>query len=268
MAGGKPGSVVAEDIFSLWDELSDFSTQSGDEALRHCMSRICDCIGAKNAFWIGAVRLLNGKAAREDALSGWRIGAVQMLHTARTTRQRLRAGMRAAHSDNPGDTTRAVVEGAGQFRVHTLRGGLVDLKAFRKTDHYDYFYRKLGVSDRMWVVLPVNADTESLFCFDKYGQGSRFGPRAIQFAGDALRGIKWFHRQLLLNHGLGVSDAGLTPAERRVVRELLSGAPEKSIAERLGLTPASAHQYVASIFRKFGVRGRAEFMSLWLNSRL
>jgi len=268
MSDVKPGSDRLDAVYALWDALSDFGSQATDEALRYCMNAICGWIGAQNAFWIGSVRMAHGKGATTDPLSGWRIGAVNMLNKARTNRQRLRAGMQALHSSEPGTTTRAVVAGAGHFRVHTLKGGLVDLKAFRKTDHYDYFYRQPGVADRMWVVFPVNSDTESIFCFDKYGARSRFGDRAREIAGDTLRGVKWFHRQLLLYHCLGVGAASVAPAERRVVRELLSGASEKAIAERIGLTPATTHQYVTVIFRKFGVRGRAEFMSLWLNGRL
>ena len=36
------------------------------------------------------------------------------------------------------------------------------------------------------------------------------------------------------------------------------------IAARLGLAESTIHSYVASIFRKFGVRGRKGLMSLWL----
>jgi DNA-binding CsgD family transcriptional regulator len=57
----------------------------------------------------------------------------------------------------------------------------------------------------------------------------------------------------------------LTPTERRVLQELLSGKTEKQIAARLGVTPGSAHQYVTAIYRKFGTRGRTELMGLWLS---
>lgn len=85
-------------------------------------------------------------------------------------------------------------------------------------------------------------------------------------ASDMLRGIKWFHRQLFLSCGLGVAEEGLTAAECQVLRQLLTGASEKVIAERLNLTPVSTHQYVVSVFRKFAVHGRSEFMALWLNA--
>ena len=59
----------------------------------------------------------------------------------------------------------------------------------------------------------------------------------------------------------------LSRQERRVLDQLLTDAPEKEIAATLGLAESTIHSYVASIFRKFGVRGRKGLMSLWLQHR-
>lgn len=56
----------------------------------------------------------------------------------------------------------------------------------------------------------------------------------------------------------------LAPYERKVVELLLTEATEKQIAERLGLAASTTHSYITGIFRKYGVRGRAGLMSLWL----
>lgn len=65
----------------------------------------------------------------------------------------------------------------------------------------------------------------------------------------------------------GISEVPLTPAEQRLLPELLTGDSEKVIAERLSLTPGTAHQYAVGLYRKFGVRGRIEFMALWLRGQ-
>jgi len=62
-----------------------------------------------------------------------------------------------------------------------------------------------------------------------------------------------------------MASSPLTPTEHRVLRLLLTGAPEKRIADQLGLAVSTTHQHVVAIFRKFGVRSRAGLMSLWLN---
>jgi PAS domain S-box-containing protein len=58
--------------------------------------------------------------------------------------------------------------------------------------------------------------------------------------------------------------ADLAPHEQKVLELLLSDATEKQIAEKLGLAVSTTHSYITGIFRKFGVRGRAGLMSLWL----
>jgi DNA-binding CsgD family transcriptional regulator len=254
----------------LWDDLGEFDSCALNDALAHCMRCICEWIGAQNAFWIGAVRMVDGKESAGDPSGGWRIGAIEVLNPEYTSRRRLRTAAKSHQQGepDPGDTTRVVVAEMGQFRAYSLGTGVVDLKTFRKTDHYDYFYRQPGISDRIWVISPINDRAESYFIFDKYGKGRRFRTADLKLAAAALRGIKWFHRELLLCRGLGISQSPLAPAERRVVLQLLSGVAEKVIAQRLKLTRATVHHYVTDVYRKFGVRGRSEFMSLWLRGRL
>jgi len=58
--------------------------------------------------------------------------------------------------------------------------------------------------------------------------------------------------------------AGLTPAlsprERDTLRELMTGAPEKEIAVRLGVSPHTAHQYVKALYRRFEVASRVQLI--------
>jgi len=53
-----------------------------------------------------------------------------------------------------------------------------------------------------------------------------------------------------------------------VLNLLLTEAGEKQIAEQLGLAVSTTHSYITGIYRKFGVRGRAGLMSLWLRHLL
>ncbi len=166
-------------------------------------------------------------------------------------------------------TTRAICSQAGVFRVHNLysmhESGLMDLDAFMKTPHYDYFYRNPDVSDRIWVAFPINEDTESYFCFDSYRSSHRFSAEDLKLVAEVLRGIKWFHRQLLLSHGLFASSVKLTKSERMVLQGLLSGASEKELAVRLHRTPGTINQYAVRLYRKFGVNSRPALMALWLS---
>lgn len=255
-----------EKIFKIWDELSDFGSNECDQALNHLMQYLCELISADNAFWVGSVRIVKSAGASGDPMFGWRIGGVHMLNASEEVLQRKKHAMKSVQTNDPGVSAIALVAGAGSFRAYTLHDAeRLNLDSFKKTEYYDYHYRKLGVSDRIWLAVPVSADAESIFMFDKCGKGERFSERDLELASFAMRGIKWFHRQLLLSYGLGICMEPITVAERRVKQSLLSGASEKEIAKKLGLTPGTVHQYAVRIYRKFGVNGRTEFMSLWLN---
>jgi DNA-binding CsgD family transcriptional regulator len=273
----------SEKIHTLWDELGDFGSREIDAALKHCMLGLCDLIAADNAMWLGLVQLndsykpANGtrptakfdwgepSSMERDPMNGWRIGAMEPLYSRSTEDERKRYQAWRKIDDKPGDTSRTIAARAGHFRTYTLHDGFIDITKFRKTRHYDFFYRELDIVDRMWVVFPISANSESCFVFDRQNNAQCFTQDEIKLAKQCLRGIKWFHRQILLSHGLGICEAKLTPTERRVLGYLLTGESEKDIAAKLNVKPSSIHQYCVSTYRKYGVRGRVELMSLWLS---
>lgn len=58
-----------------------------------------------------------------------------------------------------------------------------------------------------------------------------------------------------------VPDVKLSRREREVLGLLLTGAPEKHIADRLGVARSTTHQYVTSLYRKLSMTSRAELMA-------
>jgi len=50
----------------------------------------------------------------------------------------------------------------------------------------------------------------------------------------------------------------LTPREREVLGELITGVTNKEISLRLGMAPKTVMHHSMAIYRKLGVRGRAE----------
>jgi DNA-binding CsgD family transcriptional regulator len=91
-----------------------------------------------------------------------------------------------------------------------------------------------------------------------------FAPYDRDLLAYALRPLKWFHRRVMLHHGLLIARAPLTPMERRLVSLLLTERVEKEIAYELALTLATTHTYISGLFRKFGVSGRSGLTALWL----
>jgi DNA-binding CsgD family transcriptional regulator len=253
-----------DELHDLWDALADYPASQTDAAMARLMTTLCGWLGADDALWIGAVRMTNGTGGQRDPQHGWRGRVVRRLKppSPEIMAKTIQA-MRTQDTD-PGLTSRAIAKTAGAFRVHRLRDGFVDFAALKRTAHYRVFYREAQIADRLWAALPVNDDAESYFVFDHIGTSRRFSAADVGLVTHALRGIKWFHRQLLLSHGLLVAREPLSPVQREVLLGLLTGKARKAIAAALGKTEGTVHQYSLELYRKFGVRRRSELMALWL----
>lgn len=53
----------------------------------------------------------------------------------------------------------------------------------------------------------------------------------------------------------------LSPAQQRVLYELLEGNSEKDVASNLNLSPHTIHNHIREIYTRFGVHSRAELMA-------
>ncbi|HZW24445.1 MAG TPA: helix-turn-helix transcriptional regulator [Gallionella sp.] len=249
-----------EFIHRLWDELADFDAARSDEALDHLLSALCHLVDAQNANWIGAVRM--GNILPGDPVGGWRPRYIDYLHPLRQVVEKTEEQVRMLEAGVIDITTVKNVSFAGRFRCNLL-ADLVPPEWF-DSDYYHTFYLNSGHADAIWAGCPVNEDAEVYFGIFRDAAHSRFSVADRDAVAYALRGIKWFHRQLMLSHGVLVAATMLTPAERTVLHLLLTGLAEKQIAVELGRSYHTTHEYVSSIYRKYGVNNRASLMALWL----
>ncbi len=253
---------LQERIHTLWDELADMDATRFDAVADRLMVGLCELVDAQNAVWIGSVRVSDAFPA--DPAKGWRAPVVRYLYPKQPLDESAREQSKSLDRGVADETTVANVAEAGRFRANRLRD-LVSPDWFNSY-YYQRYYRGVGLDDSIFVAFPVNADAESWFGVHREIGKPGFTIEERDTLAYALRGLKWFHRQLMLSHGLLIASKPLTPAERRVLQLLLSRASEKEIACGLGLTVNSVHQYVVSVFRKFGVNSRASLMSLWLGA--
>lgn len=252
--------AVQEAIHGLWDELTDFEVGQTEAAMRHLQQRLCEMVGAWNSTWGGGIRF-HADAAADDPLQGWRVAVTRLLHPiAPHPDEGLFKELQTRWNSRDMDPSFLLpMRRIGHFRTYGHRRDMP--AAWFDGPVYQAFCASVGTVDSVWVGFPLNADAESHFGF--YSR-QVFGKRDIALLAYALRGIKWFHRQVMLTSGPLVARSPLTPTERRVLGLLLGKASEKNIAEQLGLAVSTTHQHIVSLFRKFGVRSRAELMSLWL----
>jgi DNA-binding CsgD family transcriptional regulator len=252
--------IANDDIHVLWDELTDFDAGQTTQAVAHLMAFLCERGDAWNATWAGAVRINENYG--DDPLMGWRVAAMRSLHPVppHPDESHFKDLLRLWDQRKLDPSFLLPLRGVGTFRTYSFRRELPP-EWFEGT-FYKAHYGSVGTHDAVFVAFPLNRDAESHFGF--YSR-KMFADDEIAQLAYALRGIKWFHRYLMLSHGLLMASSPLTPTEHKVLQLLLTKASEKHIAHQLGVAASTAHQHVVSIFRKFGVRSRAGLMSLWLN---
>ncbi len=280
----KPDSMRL--AYALWDELNAFPASRTDDALVHLMQWFRRRLDVDNVIWLGSLRLFDEKAAKKDPLLGWRLRVRKSFvlekesyrqlvasyfsdeHYGRLTPAFYRKGNRPDADVHIGMASRAVARGAGEFRLHRLRDGWIDFEKFRATEHYRLYYTENDIADRIWAIFPVSPTVESIVLLDRHTSRPRarrhFTKDEAELAGAVLRGIREFHRRLLLLHGVFRNVKALSPLKLRIVQELLSGKSEKEIAATTGQRPMTLRKYIKEIYAEFGVRTRPALMALWL----
>jgi DNA-binding CsgD family transcriptional regulator len=79
--------------------------------------------------------------------------------------------------------------------------------------------------------------------------------------------LRFFHDELGRLVGRSLISAtepsaeGLSPRLRQTLACLLEGDSEKQVADRLGLSQTTIHQYVTTLYRHFRVRSRAQLLA-------
>jgi DNA-binding CsgD family transcriptional regulator len=244
-------------IARLWHELAETPAARSDEALTHCFTQLARIIGARNVFWVGAARGTEAAGAG-DLLRGWRPRAFGHLHRD-PARDRIVADIMRQYKANIVDPqTQALVARAGTTRA-ILRREVVDDETWENSWIVNECMRPIGVEYRLIGAHAIDARMESYIGLDRGAHEQPFGEHLF------LLGCPGFHREQLLAHGL--AQPRLTARELAVLRLLLTDRSERQIGEALGLTWRTTHQYVVSVLKKFGVKGRVGLMATWLRHR-
>jgi DNA-binding CsgD family transcriptional regulator len=249
---------LQERIHCLWDELATFEAAKSDAALMHLLGAVATMVDAQNAYWMGAVRLTDDA---RDPLRGWRPRLIRYLRPLPNDEKFTQQRIRSINRGKIDEATVAQARLAGTFRACRL-ADLVSPAWFKSETYQGYVGR--GVHDSLTVAVPLSPIAEGYYGFLRMREGDRFTEKQRAVAYHAMRGLTWFHRQVLLAHGVDAARAPLSPMERRVLALLLTDQSEKIIAANLGVTPSTAHTYVRGVLRKFGVSGRNGLISLWL----
>jgi DNA-binding CsgD family transcriptional regulator len=256
-------SPELEPVHRLWDELADFPAENMELALHHCLKSLAGMVGAGNGYWIGGVRVVERDPC--DPLQGWRPGGQHYLHPYTIDVDASKALARQWKARTPDPSFQLTRRDEGKFRSILHRRDLPS--SWFRSQHYLHYHASRGIYDTLMVCFPLNEDVESWFAFQRTTLRRRFSSANELLLLEALRPLRWFHRQLAITHGLGLANSPLTPTQRRVLHLLLSEKSEKEMAIQLGQSYHTTHEHVVNLFAKFGVKGRSGLMALWLGSR-
>jgi DNA-binding CsgD family transcriptional regulator len=189
-------------------------------------------------------------------LRGWRAKLVETGHVDAPTYAQMAAAMRAGLYIHDPNVQRLVAD-AGKTRVLPRvapKPGPAPMR--EKLDAW-------GVSDQLCGILPMSPTVEVFLFATRLGAAPAFTEEEQRAFRAFLDGAEVVARHLARSHGM-LGPVQLAPRQRQAVALLLHGMSEKEMAAELGVTQATAHEYVVEAYRRLNVRSRAELIALWL----
>ena len=148
----------------------------------------------------------------------------------------------------------------GKAFTRTRRQLVQDAEYYRSSV-YDRYFRVGKVEHRLVSVYQQSAERSfSALCFHRAPRDRDYSPREQRL-------LSFFHEELgpLVGRALvSIAEASpddLSPRLRQTLACLLEGDSEKQVAGRLGLSLPTTHQYVTALYKRFGVRSRAQLMA-------
>jgi DNA-binding CsgD family transcriptional regulator len=134
----------------------------------------------------------------------------------------------------------------------SLRRQLVPDSEWYRSEHVDRFRRGAGVDDCIYSIAP-NMGIPAL------GFHRAWGDKPYTERDRAL--IYALHAECLTLFGFE-QPLDLSPRQHEVVRLLVQGLSEKEVADKMGITPSTAHGYIKILHKRLKVHSRAELLAL------
>ncbi len=215
----------------------------GQSPWTHALTEIARVTAAQVAIWCeGQARLGSGLAPTLIAETGW---------PCESDRSKVWSYWASA-TTNP-ILARVATQGAQTF----TRQDVIPDELWNKSALRNEVYRAVDIGD-MLVSTRTNARGGiGAFVLKRTRRERGFGDRERDLVSMLQSSCVW-----MSNRTTVVDSVRLSPRERETLEYLLTGAREKQIADSLEVSQHTVHQYVKSIYRKFGVTSRAELLAL------
>lgn len=230
-----------------------------DQSLRDLIDLALPAVQANRAWFVLAAR--TSESQSEGPLRGWKV--IHHFNPLMTQDERvlIRQWIREGRCQQDQFALRHVAR-AGEHRVFRLRDLLED-RHWSDTPAAELMNASAS-RDRIVGAHTLSPDIELYFGFDRHLEDEDFSDedvRLVRMLVDGLAPVAW---RLAMSFGLLPDQTALAPRERDTLKMLLTSNSEKEIANEMGITSQSAHQYVARVYRKLKINSRAELMSQWM----
>lgn len=237
-----------------------------DHATRLLFEGLQVLLDCQRAFIVFAERL--SEFDPDDLLSGWR--ATHVIHNPTPRMEEIDTAYaenwsKKAENYAFDEYTQALTASSGRRRTF-LREDVLGDRPWSECGAREIL-AVYGVHDRMVSGYPLTPGVEVYFGLDRVEKRA-FDRRERDILHETVHGLGPLSMRLALSYGLLNRQMKFAPRERETLLNLLDGLTEKEIAQVMGLTTRSAHQYVTKVFRKFGVSSRAQLMAFWINPPL
>lgn len=149
------------------------------------------------------------------------------------------------------DLPRGVHDDLGpQWCDGPLMTGVIQLAALPADDPDVRFHHRMGVRDNLWIGFPTVAGTVAQLYLER--RTSYFTERDLAL----VAMIEPALGRLLRSRPKVGSVTSISPAERRVLEIIATGASNREAAEELFVSAATVRKHLENAYRKLGVRNR------------
>lgn len=259
---------------SLWSEAAAHPVNQSTGAMREVLGKLCGILGAVDASWLVMRRLdcsPPGQPERgqfdtvTEQMRGWVPVVGMYLNPDKVLKRVSERWYMHARKNGVDPITVELLKSTGVTRA-CIREDVVTEKQWAEHWLARSFLSYYGVGERMVGVVPHSEDSECVVVLDRPLKAKPYTQGDKQFFLHAIGGLRRLHRNLSLEHGAIHASSPLSKRERETYRQLLTSRSEAEIAEQMGLSSHTIHDYARKLYRKFNVKGRTGLMALVLGS--
>lgn len=256
--------VTVDALRLIWEKAASLGHADLEQGFREITAAISALFGAANTSWLA---ITHGYTPTDDfskqVFEGWWVRDHADFSSPPKDFKKIElAFLRLAKEHGIGADTQHVIDESGCSRVTLRQDAIPDADWENHWKRKHFYLPHLNIDERMHVVYAINPQAESYFLIDRAPGTPPFTEQDRQVALLLTCGLAPLHRRLFLARGLmPPSTKAFSPREREIFPLLFSPLTEKEIAEQLGISPHTVHQYIRSIYKSYGVGSRAALMA-------